>query len=75
MKKIAAQFGIFVLWAYGMVVAAYEVYFAYLFVVEPETPMHFIKVLLNLMHFSIWGWIWTMLKALIWPYWIYVHFA
>jgi hypothetical protein len=73
-KKVFEGIMYIVLWVYGMGITLYDFYFAYLWIVEPDKQSHFIQCILNLITFALFGWIWTTLKAIIWPYWFYVQF-
>lgn len=73
MKSAFENIGYVLAFIYGMGVTIYDFYFMYVWIVVGNNG--FVHYLFDLFTFAIYGWIWTTLKALIWPYWFYVQFV
>ena len=67
MKVTLSKIGQAIGMLYLSIVGLYDLYFCYLWVIPQNASTEFIPVILRLFELSVYGWIWTTLKALVWP--------
>jgi len=67
MKSILSKFGKGIAFVYLSVAGLYDIYFCYLWVIPPNASTEFLPIMFRLFNLAIYGWIWTSIKALVWP--------